>query len=199
MFHEILQIDKALFYFFNREIANPVFDVLMPFITKDLNLRIFLVFVWVGLLIFGGKTGRIVALLLIPAITISDQLSSHVIKPLVGRIRPCHELENVRLLVSCGSGLSFPSSHAVNSFTVAVLLSKFYKKLLPYLFSIAFLVSFSRVYVGVHYPADVMAGMLLGFLVGFFVFYFWVYLVKLYENKFRKRVQGEQGQQVFFC
>lgn len=87
-----MQIDKALFYFFNVKIANPVFDILMPFITKDVNLRIFLVLIWIGLLIFGGKNGRIVAILLIPAIAISDQLSSHIIKPLVSRIRPCHEL-----------------------------------------------------------------------------------------------------------
>ncbi len=183
MFQEILQLDKLLFYFLNRGIANPVFDIVMPFVTKDFNLRVFLVLVWFGLLIWGGKTGRIVAILLIPAIAISDQLSSHIIKPLVGRIRPCHELENVRLLVSCGSGLSFPSSHAVNSFTVATLLSKFYKRYLVYLFSLAFLIAFSRVYVGVHYPGDIVAGMLIGFVVGLLVFYLWVYISKLYERR----------------
>ncbi len=183
MFQEILQLDKSLFYFLNRGIANPVFDVIMPFVTSDFNLRVFLVLVWLGLLILGGRTGRIVAILLIPAIAIGDQLSSHIIKPLVGRIRPCHELESVRLLVSCGSGLSFPSSHAVNSFTVATLLSKFYKRYLVYLFSLAFLIAFSRVYVGVHYPGDIVAGMLLGFVVGLLVFYLWVYISKLYEKR----------------
>jgi undecaprenyl-diphosphatase len=183
LFQEILQLDKSLFYFFNRSVANPVFDIVMPFMTRDFNLRVFLGLVWLGLLIFGGRTGRVVAILLIPAIAISDQLSSHVLKPLVGRIRPCHELEDVRLLVSCGSGLSFPSSHAVNSFTVATLLSKFYKRYLVYLFSLAFLIAFSRVYVGVHYPGDIVAGMLIGFIVGLCVFYLWVYISKLYENK----------------
>ncbi len=183
MVQEILQLDKSLFYFFNRGIANPVFDIMMPFVTSDFNLRVFLVLVWLGLLIFGGKTGRIVAILLIPAIAISDQLSSHIIKPLVGRIRPCHELENVRLLVSCGSGLSFPSSHAVNSFTVATLLSKFYKRYMVYLFSLAFLIAFSRVYVGVHYPGDIVAGMSIGFVVGLCAFYLWVYISKLREKR----------------
>ncbi len=189
MIKEILELDKLIFYFLNRKIVNPVFDTLMPFITSDFNLRVFLVLVWLGLLIFGGKTGRIIAVLLIPAIAISDQLSSHILKPLVGRIRPCHELENVRLLVPCGSGLSFPSSHAVNSFTVATLLSKFYRKYLVYLFSLAFLISFSRIYVGVHYPGDVIAGMMIGFAVGIFVFYLWVYSVKVYENKIRKKFE----------
>ncbi len=189
MIQEFLQIDKALFYFFNVKIANPVFDVLMPFITKDINLRVLFALIWIGLLIAGGKRGRIVAILLIPAIVISDQLSSHIIKPLVGRIRPCHELEGVRLLVGCGSGLSFPSSHAVNSVTVATLVSKFYKKYSAYLFIFAFLVSFSRVYVGVHYPADVIAGMIIGAIVGFGVVYLWIYISKLYENKFGSGVE----------
>jgi len=186
LLREILQIDKTLFYFFNRSIANPIFDIVMPFVTSDFNLRIFLVLIWAGLLIFGGRTGRIVALLLIPAIAISDQLSSHIIKPLIGRVRPCHELEGVRLLVSCGSGLSFPSSHAVNSFTVATLLSRFYKRYLVYLFSLAFLISFSRIYVGVHYPADVLAGMFIGFVVGLLIFYLWIYSSKFYRKNAEK-------------
>lgn len=193
MIQELLQIDKALFYFFNVKIVNPVFDVLMPFITKDMNLRIFLGLIWIGLLIFGGKEGRIAAILLIPALAISDQLSSHIIKPLVGRIRPCHELEGVRLLVGCGSGLSFPSSHAVNSVAVAALISRFYKKYSAYLFLFAFLVSFSRIYVGVHYPADVVVGMIIGAIVGFGVVYLWIYVSELYKNKFGVRIEKEKN------
>jgi len=164
-------LDTAVFHFLNGTIGNPVFDVIMPFVT-DLNRHwygwIFYGGAWLLLMTFGGRTGRTAALLLIPVIALGDQLSSSVIKKLVMRPRPCHSVgglpvvEHVRLLVGCGGGFSFPSSHAVNNFAAATLLSHFYPRKRAWLFGAAGLVAFSRISVGVHYPSDVLGGMIIG-------------------------------------
>lgn len=159
MLDVILQTDEVLFRLFNTSLANPVFDVIMPVITNERwwYLPYALLFGW--LLWKGGRGGRICAALLVLGVVIGDQFNSAVLKEWVGRIRPCHALEGVRLVgVSCGSGKSFPSSHAVNNFTAAVLISQFFPKARIICFVIGSAVAFSRVYVGVHYPLDVVAG-----------------------------------------
>ncbi|MEX1277299.1 MAG: phosphatase PAP2 family protein [Bacteroidota bacterium] len=168
----LFSLDLSLFWFGNRTLQNPLFDLLMPFVT-DLNKKpvalVVAAILWLFLLVKGGKQGRIAALLLIPTIALGDQLNSSVLKHMVERIRPCHTLPDIHLLVSCGSGYSFPSSHAVNNFAAALVLAYFERKWTWAFFTFAGTVSFSRVYVGVHYPSDVLAGALIGLLVGLFI------------------------------
>ncbi len=118
--------------------------------------------VWILLIWKGGRRGRAAAILLLLAIGLSDAISARVLKPGVGRPRPCYELENVRLLVSCGGQHGFPSSHAANAFAAAVTLAYFYRRYTGILMTLTFLVGYSRIVVGVHYPGDVLGGYLLG-------------------------------------
>ena len=167
----LYSIDKTVFYFWNQTLANPVTDVFMPFIT-NINQSTpglcFLAALWLLLMWKGGKKGRIVGILLIPLIFMSDQLSSSLIKKFVERPRPCHDLdgvpvlENIHLLVPCGSGYSFPSSHAVNAFAIATFASNYFRRWAWAWFSIATLMSLSRVFVGVHYPSDIAGGAIIG-------------------------------------
>jgi undecaprenyl-diphosphatase len=165
----LLGLDRSLFYFCNQNLRNWLFDAFLPFLT-DLNRKplalVVAGFLWLLLLIKGGRAGRIAALLLIPTVVISDQLSSSVLKFLIERVRPCHELSNVHLLVGCGSGYSFPSSHAVNNFAAALVLAYFLPRWTWAFFTFAAVVAFSRVYVGVHYPSDVLGGAAIGMLIG---------------------------------
>ncbi|MCK5452906.1 MAG: phosphatase PAP2 family protein [Calditrichia bacterium] len=155
-------IDTQIFIILNQYIANPFLDVVMPVITNLNYWRIPIVIIWIYLMIKGGRRGRVAALLLIPVLALSDQMSSSVLKPLFGRVRPCHVLDHVRLLVGCGGKLSFPSSHATNISAVTILFGYFYRKGTIWFISIAVLVGFSRIYVGVHYPGDVLFGFMVG-------------------------------------
>jgi membrane-associated phospholipid phosphatase len=166
MIESMISIDIELMRLLNHAIANPVFDVVMPIITHEYFVRSILV---IGVLLAawkGGRYGRITALLAVLTVILSDQLSSQLIKPAVGRIRPCHELDWVHLLVNCSSGKSFPSSHASNSFAQAVLWSIRYPRLRWGAFVLAALISFSRISVGVHYPFDVLSGAIVGSAAG---------------------------------
>lgn len=181
----LYSLDQAIFYFVNHTLGTPLLDVTMPWLT-DINQhwvgRGLLIGLWLLLLVRAGKEGRIAALLLIPTIVFSDQLSSSVLKFMFDRPRPCHTLVDVRLLVPCGSGYSFPSSHAVNGFAAATVLSHYFGRWWWGFFGFAFLLALSRVYVGVHYPSDVIGGATIGLLCGWGVVRAYEYAVRLWQR-----------------
>ncbi len=185
-------LDLTLFRLFNGSMCNSVFDFLMPIITDLNKQRLVLVLVLVLLLwmlIRGSRHTRIAAILLIVTIVISDQLSSSVIKYWFERPRPCHALQNVHLLVSCGSGFSFPSSHAVNNFAGALILAFFFPRSKWWFFGFAAIVAFSRVYIGVHYPSDVIGGAVIGLFCAASVLFVFIGLEKLWYNVTQKRME----------
>ena len=158
----ITGIDRALFYLANTSFTTVFLDFFMPFITTKSNFIEVAFFLWAMFMIMGTWKTRKVLLLLFLVVTISDYLSSSILKEYFQRIRPCTELEGVRLLVGCGGSYSFPSSHSTNIFAAMVWLSLHYRRLTPLFLTIAVLVAYSRIYVGVHYPLDVVGGACLG-------------------------------------
>ncbi|MGQ9819606.1 MAG: phosphatase PAP2 family protein [Candidatus Kapaibacteriales bacterium] len=179
----LYSLDLALFYFFNHSISHPILDKIFVIITTQECWYITYALLLFFMLTKFGAKGRYFVLLIILGIFLSDQISSHLIKEWVNRIRPCHSLEDVRLLVPCGSGKSFPSSHAINNFSLAIFLSYFFKKYKIHFFILASLVALSRVYVGVHYPSDIIAGTIIGYLFGNLV----IIIYKRFENLLAKR------------
>lgn len=172
MLDTLRYIDHILFHILNHNLANPVLDVLCPLLRNKL--------IWIPLYVlmayvFYKRLGnKILLLACFAAITVllTDQISASLIKPVVHRLRPCNNPEvNARLLLSyCGAGYSFVSSHAANHFGIAVFLIPFlqHRRMFGFLLLLwASVVSFSQVYVGVHFPADVFAGALLGAFTGF--------------------------------
>lgn len=130
----------------------------------------------------------VVALLSIAAgIAMADQFTSALLKPLVGRPRPTwdaeigslvHVVNNYR-----GGHFGFPSSHAANTFCVAVLLMLIWKNpWARWLLLWATLVSYSRIYLGVHFPVDVIAGAAAGSIFGVIAFRLYRYGCKTGEK-----------------
>ena len=159
-------IDVYLFFLINVKLANAFLDKLMVAVTLKENMYLPGGLLWLWLMIGCGKKGRVLGVLIIFAILLSDQISSSVLKPLTGRLRPCKFLEGFRLLVHCGSKYGFPSSHATNVAAIGTVFIGFYKKWAPFWIVLIFLVGISRVVVGVHFPFDVLAGWLLGIGIG---------------------------------
>lgn len=158
-------IDRSVFFFINTTLANPVTDFIMPLVTTDLHLKIFYGVILAIILWKGDKRLRLALIASLIVVTLTDQLSSAVLKPLFARPRPCWNME-VHLLVGCGSGFSMPSSHAANLFGQAYLFREVAKPSAKYLIPLAIVVALSRVFVGVHYPADILVGAALGTIVG---------------------------------
>ena len=156
------ELDRSLFFWVNQKTANPFFDALMPVIT-DLKLFLpLLIALCIALGWFGKRKGIVVVVCIVLAVALSDGISSHLIKPFVERLRPCVALEGVRMLIGKKTSFSFPSSHAANITAAAFVLSFFYRKALALAIIAAVLVSYSRIYVGVHYPLDVVSGFAVG-------------------------------------
>ena len=155
----------------------------MPILTSQLFLNSFLLLMAILMILIHKKRGAWVVLFLILTIGLSDQLSSFGIKPLVGRVRPCHVVEGTHLMVNCTDSYSFPSSHATNSFAAAMLISFYFPAVRLGLFLLAFLVSYSRPYVGVHYPGDILGGAVVGIFCAWLVIYLQQKFVKILPEK----------------
>jgi undecaprenyl-diphosphatase len=176
-------LDQQLFLFLN-SLNSPFCDHVMYTISG----KIIWVPLYLSILIFLGiKYNRkflIILLFIILAATLSDQLSV-LFKNLVQRLRPCHEPVLAGLVHTvngeCGGLYSFVSSHATNSFDVAVLSLLFIRKKWFTISIIiwAAVIGYSRIYLGVHFPADVLCGSLLGSFVGWSVYS----LYQLTDNK----------------
>ncbi len=183
----LVELDKEIFLYLNN-LGTSFFDPFWLFITHKFSSIPFYAFLVYLLYKNFGLQKTIMALVVVAMmITITDQFSM-AIKHSVERLRPCREpsLEGMgRFITRCGS-YGYFSGHATSSFALAIYLSLVFKKTYKYFFVAmiiwALFVSYSRIYVGVHYPGDVLTGMLVGSLIGFGCFC----LYKLLSKRFIK-------------
>ncbi|MCZ2222678.1 MAG: phosphatase PAP2 family protein [Chitinophagales bacterium] len=174
-FHWLDKVDKQLFVKINSQWTTPILDNNMPWYRAASTWIPLYLFILLFIVFNYGK--KSIPWLIAVAImaTISDQISSNLLKNIFERIRPCHDSfiqqQGGRLLVNyCPSSFSFPSSHAVNHFSAAMFIFLTLKtafKKWSYLFLVwAASICYAQVYVGVHYPIDVAFGAFVGCLIG---------------------------------
>ncbi|WP_199121185.1 phosphatase PAP2 family protein [Pedobacter sp. ASV28] len=173
MIAELQQFDTELFLKIHRGLSNVFFDWIMPLLRNRFFWSPLYLFIIIFCIKQYKKTGYYIIAGVLITFAMGDLISSRMIKPMVNRVRPCNEVtlsNKIIHRVPCGSGKSFPSSHATNHFGIAVfLISVFYRKwkaILPIGIAWAAVISFAQVYVGVHYPIDVFCGALLGISIG---------------------------------
>lgn len=183
--------DIAVFLFLN-DIHSPFWDRVMWWISAKytwIPLYLFML----GWIVKKKKWGSLITLVVIAVlITLSDQISVRFFKEGIMRLRPCHnqELAGIVHIVNgkCGGLYGFVSSHAANTSAIAVFTLLLFKNRIYTYFIILWtlIVSYSRIYLGVHYPGDVLGGIILGLILGWVVFDFYEGIINRLRLKFTK-------------
>ncbi|MBW6491530.1 MAG: phosphatase PAP2 family protein [Lentimicrobium sp.] len=154
-------LDFIMFWLSDKFIWIPLYLVLLFFMIRSNPRHWWLILISVALLV-----------------TLTDQVSVKLFKDVFMRLRPCHEPQLdglVRILEgNCGGKYGFVSSHATNTFGIAVFSGLVLKSRYSWLMLLMLLwaspIAYSRVYLGVHYPADVIAGAVVGAICGYLIF-----------------------------
>jgi undecaprenyl-diphosphatase len=170
---ELIQEDRSLFLLLNNLGSSP-FDQLWIMISATwIWVPLYVIFLYLLFKNFQVRNLIFILIFIALGVTFSDQLAG-IFKTGVSRLRPCHDTTLTGLMrsVKCGGQFGFYSSHAANTFFIATFMSMLlYKKyrFLPYiLFIWASIVSYSRIYLGVHFPLDILMGAAMGFFAGGF-------------------------------
>jgi len=172
--NSFLNLDQSVFFLVNGN-HSPFWDEIMIFFTQAYTwAAFFIVFLFFIFKKYRTKKGLVILLVLIIAVTLSDQFST-VVKDLVTRLRPTHNpdiKDMVHFTLKRGGLYGFFSAHASNSIVMAVFSSLIFRnKTYNWLvFSWIFLIGYTRIYLGMHYPLDVISGWIAGAIIGYAFF-----------------------------
>jgi undecaprenyl-diphosphatase len=161
------QMDQLMILISSKWFWIPLYIYILYLIYKRFSDQFIKILLALGLLIFMADFGSV-----------------HLFKEVFERARPCHLLEEIRVVDGCGGPFGFISSHASNSFAIAFFMALLFRNFwgFSWLFSWAVVIGFSRIYLGVHYPFDILGGMFWGLFVSLLVYY--IYKMKIKDFDF---------------
>lgn len=164
----LLQLDNILFRLINGLPHNIISDSFFAFFSGLGNFGIVWLIIACVLFIWEELKDKKGLIALVLSILLSIFISDGLIKNIVRRPRPEFNLESTIVVQDKRTSYSFPSGHTTIAFAAAFVLAHEHRKWAIGYYLIAFLIAFSRIYLGKHYPIDVLAGLILGSLIGFF-------------------------------
>jgi undecaprenyl-diphosphatase len=166
----MVELDRTIFLFLN-SLHTPFLDTVMWVLSmRTVWIPLYVLIIWLLAAKYGKRVW--IPLVLVPVLVLLTDQGSNLLKNLVERPRPCHEpaLEGLVHIVRgrCGGMYGFVSAHASNTFgiaafTIPLLRQRWFSRTVI-IWALA--VSYSRIYLGVHYPGDVLGGALLGVAAG---------------------------------
>jgi undecaprenyl-diphosphatase len=188
MVEQLEKLDQELFVYLNGQ-HSPFWDVIMVY-TSNKYFWIPFYLLLIGYIVYRYRMQSIPMLLMaVVAVGLADYVASGIFKPYFARLRPCHDPEIsalVNLVQGCGGKFGFLSSHASTGFALAVffnlILSDRYLAFKLVLITWAVVVSYSRIYLGVHYPGDILGGALVGALMALLSAYGYRYWLTKYPG-----------------
>jgi undecaprenyl-diphosphatase len=190
MIDQLIDKDIELLIYLNN-LGTTQWDGFWLFMSNKFSaIPLYLLLLYVTYKQFGLKKTFVAVLFIAVLITVSDQ-TGNLFKYGFKRLRPCHN-ENIADLIRlvgghCGGLYGYFSAHAANSMALAVFFGLLFKSKLNYLFPIlliwAISVSYSRIYLGVHFPLDVVTGMLIGLIYGTLFYVFFKAFLKKFIDK----------------
>ena len=195
---QILGLDSQLFLFLNGLHADWLDPVMIAITKMWVWLPLYLLLIYLVVKHYGRRCWWIFLAVGI-VVLCSDQLSAHVCKPLFHRLRPCYnaDLQDFIYLPKglAGGRFGFVSSHSANTFAIATFLTAALRKNVSWtgwaLYAWAFLSSYSRIYIGFHYPGDILAGLVLGVLIGLIIWKLYLSLSLKLERRLQNKVHCE--------
>ena len=184
----LIDIDKQMMLALNGSDSLYMDGVMKIYTSTAVWIPVALVLLFIVLKNNSPRAALLSVLAVVLTIVATDQMSSHLIKPLVARLRPCNDPAIMHLIDTVNGyrsgGYSFTSSHACNSFGIFAIVALLirHRGLSLSMLLWASINSFSRIYLGVHYPGDILCGALLGAAIGWVVYLVYRFIHNRVEN-----------------